>query len=318
MAKKKTKSKRQIFGEQFGYQNADFLESGFSNNVTFLDFYLQYQNDIMSMFEWTGLPDTVDERFLELQLFLTGYVIFFKEKVSGAFLCLGGALSQPNIYGNMLVRRPVAMNGEQFGNYTNEDSVIIYNNMTRTASCVTCQNYSLRLEKILRTIDVNLNTMKTPFIVKVNKNNELAIKNAMMKYDGNQPVIYVDDEQSLTDCLKVLDLSIDPRITELNDYYKEVMAQGLTNQGIPVSASDKKERLLGAEVNTNNAQNLLIADGKLKTRKEACDVINRKWGLNVDVDYSDTYRQFLEDYGEGGLMSVYGNSTENSTELSNQ
>lgn len=296
----KTKSKKELMLLQFGfggYENKEFLDSAFMNNVTFLDYYLQFQNNIMSMFTWKNLPLTIDERYLELQLFLTGHVIFFEQSTKNGnkkFLCLGGALFDPNIYGNPIKRQPIAMNGRKFGVKTNKDSVVIFNNMTRTASCVTSQNYAKRLYKVIRTIDVNLNTMKTPILIRSNTKNKLGLENALMAYDGNQPVIFTDDEQNLSDVLKVLDMSIDPRLSELNDYFKEVFSQGLTNQGIPVSASDKMERLLESEVNTNNAQNLLIADGKLKARKEACVLINKKWGLNIEVDYSDTFKKFVD------------------------
>ena len=47
----------------------EFAESAWQNNYT----YMQYVNRLcelsISMFDWQGLPDSVDPRYLELKLF---------------------------------------------------------------------------------------------------------------------------------------------------------------------------------------------------------------------------------------------------------
>ena len=50
-------------------RKTDFWESATMNNATYLQYYNRLTELSISMFEWTGLPDTVDPRFLELCLF---------------------------------------------------------------------------------------------------------------------------------------------------------------------------------------------------------------------------------------------------------
>ena len=304
MAKQKPLNKNLLFLEQMGLQNVDFIKTGFDNTLNYQDFLMQFANDVMSIFKWSGLPNTCDERFLEFQLWLNGYCIFFKDRDNDQFFNLGGALSDPDIYGNLQTREPIAQNGAPFGKYSDLDSVIIYNNSTRTASTLTAQNYAYRLYNIVKTIDVNLNTMKKPFLIATDKYNEKALKNFMLKYDGNQNVVYFDSNQSLRDAVQVLDLQADPHLQDLMQLYNHTMDNAMINQGIPIG-SEKKERLISSEGTASNAQNMLISLDKLKIRQLACEQINRLFGLNVWCEFTETYQMLINSIvGVDGLNSI--------------
>lgn len=58
-------------------------ESMFDNNLSYMQYVRRLTELSISMFKWTGLPDTVDERFLELALFGNGSAVFFKDDVIG-------------------------------------------------------------------------------------------------------------------------------------------------------------------------------------------------------------------------------------------
>ena len=45
------------------------------NNDTFIDYMTRLEEIAINMFEWSGLPDTVDERFIELTLCEYGYLV---------------------------------------------------------------------------------------------------------------------------------------------------------------------------------------------------------------------------------------------------
>lgn len=54
-------------------------------------------NKCLSLFKWEGLPDTVDERFLMLQLILKGKVCFFKDD-DKIYALNGNVGGEPNVY----------------------------------------------------------------------------------------------------------------------------------------------------------------------------------------------------------------------------
>ena len=60
-------------------KNDKFIESALMNNRTYIQYYNRLTELALSMFEWKGLPDTVDPRFLEMCLFADGKAVFFKD-----------------------------------------------------------------------------------------------------------------------------------------------------------------------------------------------------------------------------------------------
>ena len=54
-----------------------FDESLDLNNATYAQYFKRLMELSITMFKWNNLPDTVDERFLELTLFTDGQAVFF-------------------------------------------------------------------------------------------------------------------------------------------------------------------------------------------------------------------------------------------------
>lgn len=54
-----------------------FNQSVMDNNLTFRQYLDRLTELSISMFEWRNLPPTVDARYLELQLFETGCMVYF-------------------------------------------------------------------------------------------------------------------------------------------------------------------------------------------------------------------------------------------------
>lgn len=51
------------------------------NNATYIQYFNRLVELSVSMFEWQGLPETVDPRYLELHLFQNGSVVYFRAKL---------------------------------------------------------------------------------------------------------------------------------------------------------------------------------------------------------------------------------------------
>ena len=75
-----------------------FEESLQMNNFTWRQYYNRLMELSMVMFEWKGLPDTVDPRFLELTLFRNGSAIFFKDDVMGYLTLASANYGTFNVY----------------------------------------------------------------------------------------------------------------------------------------------------------------------------------------------------------------------------
>ena len=266
-----------------------FGESAKLNNLT----YTQYVNRLtelsISMFQWNGLPDTVDERYLELHLFLNGSMVYFKDDVIGD-LCLDcmphGRL---DVYGNPILRRAYSgyNNYNKLLKYT--DSVIIWNNLMRTNSVLDVQMFARRLYNLDRIIDVNANAQKTPVLVQGTEKQRLTLLNVYKEYDGNSPVIFGDTNIDLNS-LKVLQTGAPYVSDKLYELKTQIWNEALTYLGISNVSFQKKERLISDEVLRSQGGTVASRYSRLTTRQKAAKEINKMFGTNISVDYREDFQ----------------------------
>ena len=278
-------------------RDGKFWQSARRNNATYLQYYMHLAELAMSMFEWKNLPPTVDARFLELTLFEDGQIVFFKDEELG-YLCLQCAVNGGfNVYRIPTNRRAYASNGYQ-KNLTENDSVIIYNNFLRTNSMLDVRNFAERLYNIDRAIDVNINAQKTPILIKCDEQQRLTMLNTYQQYDGNQPVIFGDKALN-TNAFQVLNTGAPLVADKLYTLKTQLWNECLTYLGISNINVQKKERLITDEVTRNQGGTIASRYARLEARRQACDQINRMFGLNVSCDYREDYRDITLDIENG-------------------
>lgn len=258
-------------------------ESALLNNRTYLQYYNRLLELAINMYEWKNLPDTIDERFLELTLFSDGMAVFFRDDILGD-LCLqcmiGGNL---DVYRIPIERTAYATNGYQM-HLNNTNSVIIFNNYTHTNSMLDIEMFARRLYEIDRTIDVNVKAQKTPVLIRATENQRLTLKNLYMQYDGNEPFIFGDKNLDM-DGIKALKTDAPYVADKLNILKRQIWNDALTYLGIENSNTEKKERLVSDEVTTNLGGVEAQRFCRLNARRQAAKQINKMFGLNIQVDF---------------------------------
>ena len=262
-----------------------FWESAKLNNYSFKQYYNRLTELSVSMFEWKNVPDTIDIRFLELALFGDGLAVFFYDDVLG-YLALRCAIGgQMNVYRIPTKRRAYAANGYN-KNLDESNSVIIFNNYLHTNSMLDVELFARRLYNLDRAIDVNANAQKTPILVQCDENQRLTLKNVYMKYDGNEPVIFGDKNLN-PNSIKVLQTGAPYVADKLYQLKTQIWNEALTYLGISNINVTKKERLITDEVTRNQGGTMASRYSRLEARRQACDEINRKFGLNISCDYRE-------------------------------
>lgn len=282
----------------------NFSESAILNNGTY-GFYLSRLTELaISMFEWKNLPSSIDPRFLELTLFGDGQAVWFKDEELGEYLALQVIINgQLDVYRVPINRRAFAVNGYQ-RQLTNKDSVIIYNNFLRSNSYAMCVLYAKKLYTLDRIIDVNANAQKTPVLITVGETQKLTAENVYQKWDGNQPVIYGDKNLD-PNLLRVLKTDAPYVADKLYQLKTQYWNEALTYLGIANLNMQKKERLVSDEVVRSQGGVIASRYSRLESRREACRKINDMFGLNIDVDYREDFREIdgskmiQDDTGEG-------------------
>lgn len=261
-------------------QKKMFWETARRNNMTYIQYYNRLTDIGTSVIGWDNLPDTIDERFLELTLFTFGAAVFFEDDVIGP-LALPVLLEGPfDVYGYP-VRRTA---WSPYNNYrmplNRENSVIVYNNQLHTNCQLDVELYALRLYEIERTIDVNVKGQKTPIMITSNENQRLTMENLYMKYDGNQPFIFGDKNIDLNG-VNVLNTNVPFVANDLQILKRQIWNEALTYLGVENASSEKRERQITDEVISSLGAVEAARYCRMNPREQAADQVNAMFGWDI-------------------------------------
>ena len=276
-----------------GRRKTNFEESLSMNNYTYMQYAYRLMELSISMFEWKNLPEGIDERFLEMVLFTDGHAVFFKDDELDDYLALQCLINgKLNVYRIPINRRAFAVNGYQ-KKLTDKDSVIIFNNMLHTNSWLDVKMFAKRLYNLDRIIDVNANAQKTPILIKGNEQQRLTLTNLYKEYDGNAPVIFADKSLDMN-ALQVLSTQAPYVADKIYQLKTQIWNEALTYLGISNVSFQKRERMVSDEVTRSQGGTVASRYSRLNARRQACEQINKMFGLNIECDFREDY-QFSEE-----------------------
>lgn len=281
----------------------------FLNNATYTNYYDRLKLIAVSLFTWEGLDEvagTGASRFLELCLYNNGRACFVKDEKLGYLALNANPSDKLNVY--QLPEKIQAWSVGYTKTFDFDNIVFIMNNELMMPTRATIELFAYRLYETERTIDVNLKGQKTPVLLEGDKKTMLTLKNAYMQYDGNIPFIFGSKTFELGSKINALKTDAPYLIDKLELHKHEIWNECLTYLGIDNANTDKKERLITDEVESNNEIIKYYLNCFYKTRKKACEDINYKYfggeevvsiKLNDDVlDLFDTYSEEIINYEE--------------------
>lgn len=293
---RKHKSVSPFVRGQGAIMDRDFWDSANGNEYSAI-YYLNRLTELaMAMFEWSNLPEEIDWRYLEYILYYDGKALFAREEDMKDFIVTKTALSgKMNFYRVPENRRAYADNGYQ-KDYNSKNSVVIFNNMLRLPAYPAMWFYARKLWEIDRTIDINVKAQKTPILILANEDERLTMKNVYMQYDGNQPVIYGSKNMGLADNIQVLKTDAPYLADKLMELKNQIWNEALTYLGISNLNVQKKERLISDEAIRSMGGTIASRQSRLEMRREACDQINKMFGLDIEVNYREDYRELDDEF----------------------
>ena len=273
-----------------GRRKTYFDESAILNNRTYVQYVNRLTELAISMFEWKGLPESVDSRYIELHLFSNGCMVYFDDEVMGN-LCLdctyNGGL---DVYGYPILRRAYSSYNGYNRLLKDSNSVIIWNNLLHIPSEADIRAYARRLWMLDRIIDVNANAQKTPILVQGNEKQRLSLVNLYKEYDGNAPVIFGDSSLN-TEGLKSISTGAPYVADRIYELKTQIWNEALTYLGISNINIQKKERLITDEVTRNQGGTIASRYSRLEARRQAVEKINAMFGTNIEVSYREDYQE---------------------------
>lgn len=285
-----------------------FRDAMLLNSETYIDYLERMKKIALSMFEWINLPDTMNARFLEMCLYYKGQgALLYDEDMGGyintmasdgGYINLYGLPSQIMCYsyGNFNQRRNLYMHDT--GAEKGEECILVMNTYERIPTANTVQLFAYRLAEAQRTADVNIKAQRTPLLMLTDQKQLLSMKKMYEEYDGNSPAIFADKNTLTPDAIKAIKTEAQFIANDIMDYKREIWNEFLTFMGV-ANLSEKRERLISNEVDSNNELINLNLQALLAPRKKACEQFNEKYGLMgkkaIDVKVrSDLYNVIKE------------------------
>lgn len=255
------------------------------NDRTMIDYIDRLKMLSVSLFTWKGLDDiagTGASRFLELSLYEDGKGVFVKDDELGYMALKVSPSDKLNVY--MLPVKVMCWSIGYNKQYAFDDVVYIMNNELQKPTREFMELFAYRLYETERTIDINLQAQKTPILIEGDTKTILTLKNVYMQYSGNTPFIFGNKQFDISNKLNVLKTDAPYIIDKLDVHKHQIFNDALTVLGIDNANTDKKERLITNEVESNEELIKYYLNCYYKTRKKACDDINKKFGLNISIE----------------------------------
>lgn len=253
------------------------------------EFYFKWLlGKLHSIFIWENLPETIDETFLNNELFLSGMVCW--TEFNGKLYALnGGYGGEPNEYykpTKFVIANP-KLGSKQVK--INEDGVVMFNSdvdeyfgqglfqlIKQTATLLADNIVSINCAQINGRVQA-IYTADTTAL----KNSAQAI---LKRLYAGEPYQVID--QDIINKLEVQPMAaaagnVDvQKLTELHQY---LISQFYQNIGIMSNGVMKKERLITGEINSQEDFLQISIDVMLKAREEAVEKINSMFGTDIKV-----------------------------------
>lgn len=272
-------------------RNNQFKDVMITNEATFNDYMYRFKNLATSMFEWVGLPDSMDADYLEEALFYYGSASLLYDEMFGFINTKASSAGKVNIYGlptevncysfeYSSIRK--VFNGLSESGEKSDGCILVKNNKDRIPTVSTIQLYASRMAECQRAWDVNIKNQKFPVLILTDDKQRLTMMNMYAQIDGNSPAIFADRNSMTQDAIKALNTQVPFVADKLTEQKKEIWNELLTFLGIN-NLDNKKERLIVSETNSNNEVINLNLQSYLAPRKRACELFNKKYGMNIDV-----------------------------------
>lgn len=314
--------------------NQDVISADILNNFTFIDFFDRLKRVATSIFKWKNLPETMNERWLELCLFYKGMAGILKHDDYGIINTEASWSGNIDIYGlpTIVYCYSTSFFSEQRVRYDGKvsieelskiygiqddnlkEAILVMNNIDMQPTFIAMELFAYRLYKVQRTIDINLDLIKKPFIIGCNEQDKLSMQKFMMDVENNQNMIFATADFDPSNSIKIFDLNVNNHVEELENEKRAILSEALTTLGVNSILVDKAERLISDEGKKDNEFINYNLQYYWKQRKEACDQFNKLFKpekeievvLNSDInniikqEFTD-YKSQIDDLEGGGF-----------------
>ena len=270
-----------------GFCPYDFKDKkhNISNHINYM------LNRTQSMFKWTGLPDTIPQRILELYLQINGNICFYKYQDS-LYIFTGGLGGEPDEYYRptiYTIANPFLKISKELR--INRDCSLMYNDSLLMGLIPMFERYATAISETELSIDISSVNSR---IVNLISAPDDRTKASAEKYlsdirDGKSGVIA---ENSFLDGIKSQPYGSTGNtnnITNLIELLQYQKASWYNELGLNANYNMKRESINSGESQLNNDALLPLIDDMLNCRKNGAEQVNKMFGTDISVSLASSW-----------------------------
>lgn len=278
------------------------------NFNTKIDYMLARTN---KMFEYTGLPETINARQMEKLVQCSGYGIILPIEESdiiqdernvkhiepGVYVLYGsagGVLDFNYDFTKAVVAHPLLKKSKELK--IGEECVLLRNDSFMSGLLPMFEMYATSL--VENEITMNLADIQSRIVSILTAGDADTIKSAELFIqsikDGNMTVI---NDPAFTEALKLATLpyadGANNTITNLIELQQYLKASWYNEIGLSANYNMKREAINSSEAQMGQDSLRPLVDDMLHERQEAWDLANKLFGTDVHVDFHETWKHSL-------------------------
>lgn len=309
---------KELQGRYLDFMKRNSMENNLQGHTTHATHIMEM---LISMFDYEGLPETINKEFLEKYLNMSGSVGF--GKINNELVC---AIASPSgdvdAYGigtELQFSTPI---GDYHG-YIGKDCVIGYNNATRTPE-FNILRFADMFAEIERSMATNvLYSRYMPIPIAKDDKQKAMIDNALDSLEMGKPRTILsrnilDDivNGNSTDglVLNLTDVNNSNKLQYLSGFYEDNEKRLYNIYGHNIAGGEKRAQQSIEEISDNDSVSFIVPLAKLHARERMCEDLNRVFGLNVSVHFSELWAREFEKY----LRDSSEEESEDSSELESE
>lgn len=272
-----------------------------------IDSYFKYMmNKTIRMFEYTNLPETIPQRELELILQVCRFAIF--TKVDGdLFVFYGGLGGMPNEYyqpTQAIVTNPYLKYSDvlNLDDYIKDDgnAVLSWNDSMHIGLFSLNNRYASLLAETDLTLKYQLINMRFNNILTADNDTtkESLIEMYQKVADGTGFGIVVTKkfmEETNVDKIELRSSHNSVNLKDIIETKQYLMGSWLNELGLNANYNMKREAINESEADLNEDSLLPMIDDMLLQRKIMCENLNKKFGTNISVELSSSWKKIRKE-----------------------
>lgn len=307
------------------FKNTNPIKIYNPDRVKYIELWQNYDyNQCVARYYYKGLPNGLTSWMIERMLYYNHSVAGFR--FGGQIYVLPYVIEgNINPYGIPTKIRPITYNGQAVGgrnsffaeDFTlpidiegneNEDysAVLLYDSVPIASTTLAPPRYCLNriiikeMADVFARVNINVVVSNKKILLQIRdpKQRDIVVQELQSIFSSDCPFGVITSPLEAGSVQSTSDFNADELFNVIKNYDGiRCFMSGISSKGFGV---DKKERLISGELNGINEEKDLILDMGYELRKEWCDLMNKKFGLNISVhkrceDFDNQTAQDVDD-----------------------